>query len=323
MRLSEGIELYVAAKRQGGLLYTATEHSLTAFNRKLGDLELDQVTSQHIIIYLSDPRTTPLSWYRKHQLLTRFFLFWSDRGHLKISPMPPARPRVRQTFIPYIYSREEIRALVRTTTISQADWRCLIARQTLHTLLLFLYGTGATRSEALALTVTDVNLTTGSVVIRTRQVHRSREIPICKDLQVVLRRYLDWRSKILTQSDRFFVKNDGHALVRTSLAIGFRKLRTLTGIRRPGGPDDQPRLHDLRYSFAVHRITSWIRNDADLNRMLPALAAYMGHAGLEATERYLLMTPERLRKQLNKLSPSRAKRRWRKDETLMRFLATL
>lgn len=83
--------------------------------------------------------------------------------------MPPVRPMVRQTFVPYIYSREEIRVLLRTTATSQADRRCLIASRTLHTLLLFLYGAGATRSEEL--TVSDVNITLGTVLIRKRKAY--------------------------------------------------------------------------------------------------------------------------------------------------------
>jgi integrase/recombinase XerD len=323
MKLSEGIERYITSKRQGGLLYTATESGLTYFKRKVGDVELNEVTCDDVLIYLSGPKTSPISWRRKHQQMSQFFTFCSDRGHLTKSPMPPARPMVRQMFVPYIYSREEIRVLLRTTTTSQADRRCLIASQTIRTLLLFLYGTGATRSEALELTVSDVNISLGTVLIRKRQAHRSRSIPICKDLQVALKKYLRWRSKMSSHSDRLFVKDDGHALVTSSLSPTFRRLRELAGIRRSGSPDDQPRLHDLRYTFAIHRITSWILKDADLNRMLPALAAYMGHSGLWATERYLLMSPERFRKSLNKLSPTHSRNKWRNDPRLMKFLVDL
>jgi integrase len=159
MKLSEGIEQYVACKRQGGLLYTATEYGLTSFKRKVGDVELNELTSDDVLIYLSGPRTSPISWRKKHQQMSQFFIFCSDRGHLTASPMPPVGPMVRQMFVPYIYCQEEIRLLLRATTKSQADRRCLIASQTLRTLLLFLYGTGSTRSEALELRVSDVNIT--------------------------------------------------------------------------------------------------------------------------------------------------------------------
>ena len=55
-----------------------------------------------------------------------------------------------------------------------------------------------------------------------------------------------------------------------------------------------PRLHDLRHSFAVHRLTAWYREGADVQRLLPALSTYLGHSDLEGTKVYLSMTPELL-----------------------------
>jgi hypothetical protein len=81
-------------------------------------------------------------------------------------------------------------------------------------------------------------------------------------------------------------------------------------------------LSDLRFTFAVHRITSWIRGGADLNRMLPALAAYMGQR-LGSTERYYHLTPERFKKHLKKLSSQGHHGHWRDDRRLMEFLASL
>ena len=57
----------------------------------------------------------------------------------------------------------------------------------------------------------------------------------------------------------------------------------------------QPRLHDLRHSFAVHRLTAWHRQGKDAQRLLPLLSTYLGHARVAATQGYLDMTPELLR----------------------------
>jgi integrase/recombinase XerD len=56
----------------------------------------------------------------------------------------------------------------------------------------------------------------------------------------------------------------------------------------------QPRLHDLRHAAAVHRLISWYRQGADVQRLLPQLATYLGHVHIAATQRYLTMTPELL-----------------------------
>jgi hypothetical protein len=57
--------------------------------------------------------------------------------------------------------------------------------------------------------------------------------------------------------------------------------------------------------------------------MLPALAVNMSQVGLDATEKYLLMTPEHFCKQLNMLSAKRVKKRWRDDKELMAFVNAL
>jgi site-specific recombinase XerD len=53
-------------------------------------------------------------------------------------------------------------------------------------------------------------------------------------------------------------------------------------------------LHDLRHSFAVHSLTAWYRQGADVQRRLPVLSTYLGHSDLEGTKVYLSMTPELL-----------------------------
>jgi integrase/recombinase XerD len=44
----------------------------------------------------------------------------------------------------------------------------------------------------------------------------------------------------------------------------------------------------------VHRLISWYRQGADVQRLLPQLATYLGHIHIAATQRYLTMTPELL-----------------------------
>jgi integrase len=56
----------------------------------------------------------------------------------------------------------------------------------------------------------------------------------------------------------------------------------------------QPRIHDLRHTFAVHRLTTWYREGADVQNLLPMLSVYLGHVTLAYTSVYLTMTPELL-----------------------------
>ncbi len=161
------------------------------------------------------------------------------------------------------------------------------------------------------------------VTIFGGRFNRVRRIPIGQDLHSVLRQYLRSTVRKNTQSANFFVGRDGRELNTDTLTKSFQRLRRVAGISRHDGAVYQPRMNDLRHTFAVHRLTAWFKQGADLNHLLPALAAYMGQVGLGSTERYLSMTPERFRDQLIKLSPQRRKRRWRDNATLMKFLEEL
>lgn len=71
-----------------------------------------------------------------------------------------------------------------------------------------------------------------------------------------------------------------------------RLLRRL-GLKPPKGRVG-PRPYDLRHTFAVHRLTRWYLEGADIAARLRWLSAYMGHCDLTGTERYLRATPELL-----------------------------
>jgi site-specific recombinase XerD len=51
----------------------------------------------------------------------------------------------------------------------------------------------------------------------------------------------------------------------------------------------------LRHTFAVHRLTEGYREKQNVQKLLPQLSTYMGHAKISSTQWYLTMTPELLR----------------------------
>jgi integrase/recombinase XerD len=320
--LAEGIEQYVFRRRSEGLGFERGVILLDGLSNHVGSVQLEQVTTKHVLEYLDSLAIATNTWRLKYQMLLRFFDFWAARGALSGLTMPPQRPKVRQSFVPYIYSRAELRSLLHAIREKPKPIRG-VDPQTWRTFILLLYGTGALTGEVLNLKDKHVNLATGMLTIESVRSNRSREIPIGRDLKDVLQKYRNWRLRRKLHGEHFLVNRHDHPVSSTSGVVCFDRLRRLAGIGQHDGINHPPRLNDLKFTFAVHRITSWIRNGADLDRMLPALAAYMGQVDLGATERYLAMTPERFRKDLNKLSPTRGKGRWRDKPELMRFIASL
>ncbi len=321
MKLSEGIERYVVQKREGGLLFNHGEECFRSFCKRVGDVQLSQVTARDVLNFLDEPLTSTVTWRGKYLLLSQFFAYWFCRKMASEFLMPPPKRPVRQTFVPYIYTRGELRSLLGATMRIQKS-NSVIDAQTLRTFLLLLYGTGSLFSEMLSLRASDVDLKRGILTIRSLNFSRVRKLPIGHDLHEVLLKYMGFRNRHAFENDHFLVSKADEPLSRATVEKTFQRLRA-AGLARRDSTDQQPRMHDLRITFAVHRITSWIRSGANLNRMLPALAVYMGQVGLGATEKYLLMTPEHFRQQLNILSPKRGKKRWRDNKELMQFLSTL
>jgi len=57
------------------------------------------------------------------------------------------------------------------------------------------------------------------------------------------------------------------------------------------GEGRQPRVHDLRHSFAVQALIRWYQEGADVQSHLPRLAMFMGHVSIVSTAHYLHFVP--------------------------------
>lgn len=322
MNLNAAIDAYVKRKRDEGLVYSWSAGYLAALCRQVGDVSLDQITSREIATFLEGPKTSPSTWLEKYHMLRNFFDFWLARGEIDFLPMPVKRKVSERPFLPYIFTHSEIRLLLNGARNTRKVRRSKIDSTTLRTILIFLYGTGLRVGEALRLLVEDVDLEKGAISIHGNRFNRSRIIPIGPDLRQVLEAYTTSRRKE-TNDPYFFQDKKGERLSYSKLEHMFRRLRRKSQIQRHDDGCFQPRMYDLRHTFATHRIAEWIKHGANLNRMLPALAIYMGLTDFRSTEKYLAFTPERFRAQLIKLSPQRGKKRWRDNPELMKFLSKL
>jgi integrase len=321
MILSEGIARYVVYKNGAGVAFDSGKRYLISLTRRMGDVDLALVTVDEVVAFLNDSKGNISAWRLKYGVFVSFFDFWAARGEMPYLSFPPSKPRVRQTFLPYIYPKKELKILFRAVDCGR-ETHTITDRITMRTLMLFLYGTGVLLSEALCLTAQAVNFKDRKIRIENRCVTRCRQIPICKDLCDILRNYLRWRERKGLHNPKLFVTNADRSIPLWSVEKKFSRIRKTAGILREASATYQPRLHDLKTTFAVHRITSWIQSGADLNRMLPALATYLGQR-FESAGRYYRLTPERFKKQLNKLSNQRNNGHWRNDPQLMKFLAGL
>jgi integrase len=239
------------------------------------------------------PSRGPNTRLSRYHLLRRFCRFLVRRRQGTFIPGEPLRPRRRPSAPPHIYSRQEIRRLV-DGALSMQDWEkwhpCPIRSKTISTIILLLATTGLRISEALHLTLRDVDLERRVLSIRQSKFRKSRLVPISFGTQDTLRRYHDLRVAVApTGADEaFFVSGRGRAYSTGCIQQLFRDIAIQAGLRGPTGRG--PRLHDLRATFAVTRLLQWYRDGDNVMNRLPLLSTYLGHACVSDTEVYLRIT---------------------------------
>ncbi len=294
MKLSQAVDLYVQRKRDAGLRFDSPVSRLRSFLRHCGDTDLRRITTQQVSAFLDGSGSMPSGWNGKRGTLQAFFEYWTARGRLKSSPLPPSAPKITQSFVPYIYSRSELRSLLDAVPRCQRRAACVMSEGTFRTLLLFLYATGMRLGEALRLRLMDVDLTLGLITIRDTKFYKSRLVPLGPDIKRLIQEYLRQPGRCNQHYRSLFQTKSATAIAAQAVDTSFSRLREIARVERRDDSYFQPRLHDLRHTFAVHRLTEWYQQNVDVQRLLPALSTYLGHVSLSATQRYLTMTPELL-----------------------------
>lgn len=324
MNLTEGVEIFLARLCVDGREHKCVADDLKRFSRRLGNIPLERIGPESVSSFLDGPRTSSSAYWRnKHSALQRFFEFWSRRGEPLQPCLPHPRRFVRPDYLPHIYTRAEIQSLLKAIKNPPYTGRMVVHPRTMWAFVLTLYGTGARVGELRALANRDVDLHAGFVNIGNGKFGRARRIPLNHELAAALQRYSDWKGRSALGEASFFTRADARPIDPRCVIAYFDRARQQARVVRHDGGRSLPRMRDLRPTFAVHRITSWIKSGVDLNRMLPALSAYMGQVQLTASEAFLRLTPERFRKELNSLSPKQRRKHWRDDSSLIGFLTRL
>jgi integrase/recombinase XerD len=299
MNVQDLITQYLVYRRALGGRFNTTENVLRSFGRAVGSqVPVNGIRSKIVAEFLSGTGPITRTWHFKYRALKGLFQFAVNRGHMTKVPLPTELPKCPASFVPYIYSHDEIRRLLKAIS-SYQRFPSRLEPPTLRTILFVLYGAGLRRGEALGLSVADVNLVNSILTIRDTKFFKSRLVPIGPDLTKVLSDYVRWRNDTHPSADaqsNFFIGRQGRKIHRWTLQDAFEQLREYVGVRRADGGRYQPRLHDLRHTFAVHRLTAWYRQGADVQRLIYHLSIYLGHARLSHTQVYLTMTPELLQR---------------------------
>jgi integrase len=298
LNLQQLIERYIGYRQALGEKFDGGAAILRAFGRTMGSqADVSGVRAEQVAAFLAGTGPITNYWHSKYRALFGFYSFAQSRGHVTEVPLPAKLPKQLPPFVPYIYSREELRRLLDAAGCYQRG-ESAVDPATFRTILLLLYGTGLRDSEAIRLNRADVDLDNSLLTVRLTKFHKSRLVPFGPQLCQALTEYANSRTAPVARRGEdtpFFTTRKGNRVILNTLQAHFRRVRAQSGIRRCDGARYQPRLHDLRHTFAVHRLTSWYQQGADVQKLVFQLSVYLGHAHLADTQVYLSMTPDLLR----------------------------
>jgi integrase/recombinase XerD len=232
-----------------------------------------------------DPASMPLSPSSVARVLVSvrsLYRFMSREGYMATDPTAkvgsPARPRA----IPKAIGLDQVEALLELPSPEH-----LLGRRDLA-ILEVLYGAGLRISELVGLDVDDLDLTSGSVLVRAGKGSKSRRVPLGRAARGAAAAYLTQtrpllagRSQGSTARGALFLNARGGRLGRQGC------WKIIKRYARAGGIGDAVSPHTLRHSFATHML--------DAGADIRVVQELLGHASLATTQVYTLVSDRRLR----------------------------
>lgn len=292
--LRKSLEEYLAVRRKlgfrlqrdGKLLY-----DFILFTEKEG---VSFITTELVLRWATQSSNCQTAWAAQRLSIVRGFAKYQSvmdpRTEVPSQELLPYRYHRRP---PYIYSNDEAKSLIKAAQQLQSPLGLRAA--TYSTVFGLLVVTGMRISEPIGLNRKDVDLINGILTVYKTKFGKSRLVPIHPSTHKALQQYERLRSKIFPKprTESFFITEQERRPTDWTVRRTFVQLSRQIGLR---GPHDShgPRLQDFRHSFATKTLLAWYRNGMNVDRHMPELSAYLGHAHVTDTYWYLSAVPELL-----------------------------
>jgi integrase/recombinase XerD len=221
---------------------------------------LSAVTRDEVVKFVSHlayQRRLAPSTIKQHVYALRFFFEVTARRPEVVAGLNA--PRVTQK-VPEVLSGNEVMRLLES-----------FHSLTHYTIASLLYATGLRISEALALTVHDIDAERGLITVRHTKTRRPRVVRLSAELLARLRRY--WHYTRPPQPLLFPGNDPTRPLNSSTVQRAFRRAVMDAGLRKHVTP------HVLRHTYATHML--------ELGTDIHTVQMLLGHASIQNTLRYL------------------------------------
>jgi integrase len=235
---------------------------------------------------------TPTASHLYQRVVRGFLVFHARDHHRTFIPDPESFPKPAPPVLPRLISAQEMgRVLHAAGKLASTPTNPLRA-QSFRLGLILLFCCGLRRGELLRLKLGDLENDQTVLRVRLTKFYKSRLVPLSPSVTGELKHYLQQRrrSSLPMNPEAFLLGRGLAACGPTTLTSVWHQLCLSAQVLRAQG--HPPRLHDLRFSFAVNALQRWYAQGADVQAKLFHLATYMGHVNPASTHYYLKLTPE-------------------------------
>lgn len=254
---------YISFKRASGVKADKEEQVLLRFVSYVEQWEpdVDTITKESATKWenLSPDESSRNQIHRK-SAVDRFAKYLINHG---ISAyIYPRYKYVSSNFTPHIFLNSELAKLfdacdnTSTPNLVRSDVASLIFRM--------IYSCGMRVSEAINLTVSDVDLVQGVIHVRETKFDKERLLPVHDDLLIRMKAYVKKVHAFSGKDAPFFPNQRREHYTSGGIYSMFRERLWAAKISH-GGKGNGPRVHDLRHTFAVHCLRRAVLNGNDLS----------------------------------------------------------
>jgi site-specific recombinase XerD len=287
-KLSETIYQFISFKEAQGM----SERTLSDYRNNLSkflqhseqdSMEMDSLEAT-LLSYLKQYKDmSPVTYNLRYKNLHCFLAWAVERDLLKANPLKRLglKARKEEGKIRH-HEPDTIQKLLKA--IDSATYTGLRD----YSLILLTLDTGIRPSEAFGLKIDDFDSTYKKIQIRSEvaKTRTARELPLSTPVVETIKKLISVRFEQF--GDLLFISCDGYPLNRNSW-----NRRLTTYCKEAGCPQVAP--YDLRHTFAI----MFLRNGGNVF----ALQKIMGHADLEMTKRYVVLSESDIEKQHAVASP--------------------
>ena len=287
--LSDDVNRYITLRRTLGYKLVKAGRHLRAFARFAAGRGETHIRAASVLAWIETVARAPGARARRLTDLILFarFLYAEDPRHevprADVTPSRKTRP------IPYIYTPDEIARILDAAGRLRHQKPNPLRRQLYVMLFGLIAATGLRVSEALALRLDDIQ-PGGVLHIRETKFRKSRLVPLHATVVEALEHYLEVRRQHAGESDWLFPSVQHREMCSTTVNYTFRCILRRADIAPERS--QQPRIHDLRHTFATRVLEQCGAERGAVARHFVALSTYLGHADIRNTYWYLQATPE-------------------------------